>query len=678
MASFQVEIEGTPYEVDAPDQNQAIAGAQTYHNNARISGPSLASEAVKGMPIIGGLADTAGAAFQAATQPVLGLGSGAPTYEQRRSENLARHQARQSAFEQEHPVLSTGAQVGGGMLATAPLMAAAPVAFGLEAPAALAASPVAGTLARMGLGAASGGLLGGVDAATRGGDVTTGGLVGGGLGAAIPGISAGLGAGTRAVQRALQRPSGVPQSIASVAGVDLPLSTSEAAGNFSGIQAERGALRGQQGETVQKAVQPFYDQRQAAINQATQNLQAGASPTGNVVAESPREAANIIGGSIGAARDQTKQNVDNLYQLAALRKDVIPGDQLALVPRRVKADLTFAQQPVVVDPTLTPAASKMLAHLDTWGGMPQSGQPQNVANMFGATGQFNPAGSTMRDVDLFRRQLNEIGSAAGNDTDRRAVKAIKTAFDNQVDTIAPSPELAAARQAHAQYKQTFFQQGPRDDVGRALEEIYGSRGGQPAQPGRVAEILYGAPKGTSPRVVERVANVFGRDSDEFAAVKQGYLSQLMERAPGGKPYEEQALASRLTDALFGKGADLTNAVLSPPERAELGKLAAYFKQITAPAGAVNYSGTSAPILQRLGKFLPKAIGGLVGLHFGGLPGAAIGMAGSGLQQSLVHDPLAARAALRSLYGTTAPAPLRGLPPTLPFTLPGVVAPQVNQ
>ena len=104
MPIFDVEISGKPYEVDAPDQQSAVAGAQRYHNDSQVSGPSLASAAVEGMPIIGGLAPKIGAAVQAATEPLLGRGSTAGTYDQRYEENLARHQARSAAFGAEHPI----------------------------------------------------------------------------------------------------------------------------------------------------------------------------------------------------------------------------------------------------------------------------------------------------------------------------------------------------------------------------------------------------------------------------------------------------------------------------------------------------------------------------------------------------------------------------------------------
>lgn len=162
-----------------------------------VGGPTMASEAVEGMPVIGALGPKAGAAFQAATQPWLGLGSNAPTYEQRRDENLARHQARQDTFKQEYPVQARGAQLGGAALATLPLTTLAPELFGIMAPEALAGT-YASWPARLALGATTGQGMYAADAAARGQPITREGLgTAAATGALLPGAAGVLGASGR-------------------------------------------------------------------------------------------------------------------------------------------------------------------------------------------------------------------------------------------------------------------------------------------------------------------------------------------------------------------------------------------------------------------------------------------------------------------------------------------------
>jgi hypothetical protein len=284
MPNFEVEISGKSYQVDAPDQNAAVAGAQTYHNNAQITGPSVASAAVEGMPIIGGLAPKIGAAVQAFTQPVIGHGSNAPTYGQRYEEDLARHQARQSAFEQENPITNAAAGIGGATLATLPLgmTGVGARALGITGPS---------LVGRIGAGAVSGGALNAADAATRGEDLSGIGqstLWGVGIGGAMPAVATGLGRAVQGIRGQLTPTPTTPRNVTNVGGLDLPVTGGEASGDFNAIQQERAALRGQQGAPAQHAAQDFFDARQQAINQVTPTLQAGMSPTGTIEAATPR------------------------------------------------------------------------------------------------------------------------------------------------------------------------------------------------------------------------------------------------------------------------------------------------------------------------------------------------------------------------------------------------------
>lgn len=90
-------------------------------------------------------------------------------------------------FEQESPAAAKVTQGLGGVLATAPLTAAAPWAFGLRAGGSL--------LPNMATGATSGGGIAAADAYARGEPITLPTIVGAGTGAAAPAIGAGVSAG---------------------------------------------------------------------------------------------------------------------------------------------------------------------------------------------------------------------------------------------------------------------------------------------------------------------------------------------------------------------------------------------------------------------------------------------------------------------------------------------------
>ncbi|CAN7493429.1 hypothetical protein LJR231_003456 [Phyllobacterium sp. LjRoot231] len=135
--------------------------------------------AVEGLPIIG--------PYVAGGVERLAAGLRAPFTDKTYSEELSGIQNRVAQSTQQNPTAQTSGNVVGNIVGTAPLMAAAPAAFGMKAG--------QGLLARMLAGAGSSGALNSADTATRGGDLedigTSGviGLLGGG---AIPVVGAGL------------------------------------------------------------------------------------------------------------------------------------------------------------------------------------------------------------------------------------------------------------------------------------------------------------------------------------------------------------------------------------------------------------------------------------------------------------------------------------------------------
>lgn len=131
------------------------------------------TSAVEGIPVAGPYllkgVQKAAAGISSAT--------GGGSYE----DNLKEAERITNVAQTENPIASTAGQVAGGVIGTAPLVAAAPAAFG---------AGTASLPARMLAGGTSGGVIGGADAAVRsGGDMgetAKGALIGGGLGLAGP------------------------------------------------------------------------------------------------------------------------------------------------------------------------------------------------------------------------------------------------------------------------------------------------------------------------------------------------------------------------------------------------------------------------------------------------------------------------------------------------------------
>lgn len=150
-------------------------------------GNNLIRQAGTGVPVIGGALNKLDAATNAAIAPAINpflskenqLQGG--TFGERYQNSLTMQNGQDAQFQADHPVLSTGAQIAGGIGALGGVSAAVPAvgtALGMSG----------GIGARTVLGAASGGVLGGGDAAVRsGGDpsaiasgAATGMLLGGG------------------------------------------------------------------------------------------------------------------------------------------------------------------------------------------------------------------------------------------------------------------------------------------------------------------------------------------------------------------------------------------------------------------------------------------------------------------------------------------------------------------
>lgn len=138
-----------------------------------------ATEGLKGIPIIGGAVEKAGAGVSALAAPLTGAGAPGASVGERYGKNLDLEKEIGADFEAAHPNLSTAAQLAGGTAATLPL--------GATALGARALGLTGATLpAQIAAGAASGAGINAADALVRGQDPLTAGAVGGSIGGALP------------------------------------------------------------------------------------------------------------------------------------------------------------------------------------------------------------------------------------------------------------------------------------------------------------------------------------------------------------------------------------------------------------------------------------------------------------------------------------------------------------
>jgi hypothetical protein len=153
-------------------------------------GASAGSQVVRGMPLIGGLAQKGMQAANAAIDPLFG-DEGNRTFRDRYERNLQLAKEADEKFAGEHPVGSTVANFAGGVTAGGPMTRAVAMIPRVGRYVAGAAGNLA---TRMGIGGVTNAGLGAGDAAIKGEDPVRGAVVGGAAGVGSPLLGRALGA----------------------------------------------------------------------------------------------------------------------------------------------------------------------------------------------------------------------------------------------------------------------------------------------------------------------------------------------------------------------------------------------------------------------------------------------------------------------------------------------------
>lgn len=252
----------------------------------------------------------------------------------------------------------------------------------------------------------------------------------------------------------------------------------------------------------------------------------------------PRDAGEIVGQGVRQAAQQARQNSTRLYDEAFSREGQFHAATFEGVGQRIKSDLTNHADPVIVDDITTPITSRALQHIDSGASRLNI---QNRADPMGPPGQENIVGVDLRGVDQVRKQLMMMYRAArggANPADARAMGRVIEAFDDQIERAVSSnlfsgdpralQALRDARASYRQYAQTFRPQGAGDEVGQFMRRVIDRN----ATPEDVARGLVGSgtlgSTGAPVQIARRLAQVFGRDSQEWSAIRQALWHQASQ------------------------------------------------------------------------------------------------------------------------------------------------------
>jgi len=305
--------------------------------------------------------------------------------------------------------------------------------------------------------------------------------------------------------------------------VDTPAAAGDVVGSEVADRAAR--ARELQTQVDQRAAAEAESQRGIVSDQGRALNEAIRGPA--LPVEGPREAGEIVGQNVrdaaAANRADFRARYDEFGRLPGeFRVDAVRG-----MGTRVRNEMSAADNPIIIDDQLTPAASRAIQALD------EMSQPriQNRASNRAEPEPAEIAGVNLRGIDQMRKKLVAYYQAArANPTDARATQGIIHAFDGQIERaiteglFSGDPRaleaLQEARASYSRYRQTFGPQRPGDDVGTAMRRIVDRN----ATPEETANMIIGSGKignsGLPVRIADRLEQVLGADSDSWSALRQ--------------------------------------------------------------------------------------------------------------------------------------------------------------
>jgi hypothetical protein len=258
---------------------------------------------------------------------------------------------------------------------------------------------------------------------------------------------------------------------------------------------------------------------------------------------------------------------ERLYGVAANTDGAIDANAV----RGIRADVTRSldEQGLVVDPTLTPAASRMVTELDNISSL-------RIPNRVAPTA--NPdevAAVNMQGLEQTRKRLNALSQAATNDADRRAARHVIGAFDDWIGNAFDNALFSgsddalrayrAARAANSEWRQRFGFNA-RDDADRIINRIVTGE----VTPQEVANYIVGASKvgakGVSSRLLTRLAEATGNDPEALQAIRGGVWNRLSQATEGAAAKAPAKIINDIHEFLNGSGRDVANRLFTPEQQ----------------------------------------------------------------------------------------------------------------
>lgn len=306
----------------------------------------------------------------------------------------------------------------------------------------------------------------------------------------------------------------------------------------------------------------------------------------NAALETTRQAVgNMSPQDMGAALIQrlrteeaaARANKEALYTAAGQSGASVRADAVQNVRSVVAQGLEDSG--VVVDPTLTPAASRMMGELQNLSELRIPNEA--VGARLPANGDERAAAVSVQGLEQARKRLSFLSQAASNDADRRAASAVMRQFDNWQSDVFENALFSGndsalnafrqARAANAAWRNHFFNE--EDDAGRVVNRIVTGE----VTPQEVANYIVGAgqvgAKGVSSRLLTHIADATNNDPQVMQTLRSGIWNRLSQATEGTSPKDPTKVANDIGEFLNGSGRDIANRLFSPEQRNLMGAYA---------------------------------------------------------------------------------------------------------
>jgi len=282
---------------------------------------------------------------------------------------------------------------------------------------------------------------------------------------------------------------------------------------------------------------------------------------------SPQDMGQTLIARLRQGEREAHATKERLYGVAANTDGAIDANAV----RGIRGDVTRSldEQGLVVDPTLTPAASRMVTELDNISSL-------RIPNRVAPTA--NPdevAAVNMQGLEQTRKRLNALRAAASNNADQRAARHIINAYDDWIGNafdralFSGSDEALqayrAARAANTEWRQRFgFNE--RDDADRIINRIVTGE----VTPQEVSNYIVGASKvgakGVSSRLLTRLAEATGGDPEALQAIRGGVWNRLSQATEGTTAKPPAKIINDIHEFLGGSGRDVANRLFTPAQQ----------------------------------------------------------------------------------------------------------------